>query len=169
MNVTVTTDASFYKTDKVGGFAYQIRSNKGLKKGWGPFKGKVTNPTEAEMKALITAIFTLRGLDYKIDTLTINTDCEFIVKHMFNDNEERKHIIRKLSDEISDALKTLDYKHLNIRHVKAHSTIDSRRKYVNDWCDKHCRQGSKIASAIKHGKRIRIPGISKGDLKNLAN
>ena len=52
-NVTVTTDASFYLKEKVGGFAFQIRSNKGLEKSWGPFQESVTNPTEAEMKSLL--------------------------------------------------------------------------------------------------------------------
>ena len=74
MNVTITTDASFYKKDRVGGFAYQIRSNEGLIMGWGPFKDRVTNPTEAEMKAVLNAIFKLREKNYKIDILTINID-----------------------------------------------------------------------------------------------
>lgn len=154
INVTVTTDASFYLKDKVGGFAFQIKSNDCLIKMWGPLKDRVQNPTEAEMKAILNALYRLQQKGYKINILTINTDCEFIVKHMFTENENRKQIIQILTEKIRLALKALDYEQLNIKHVKAHSVINSARRFVNDWCDKHSRKGSMIASDILHERPI---------------
>lgn len=154
MNVTVTSDASFYYVDKVGGYAYQIKSNDGLIRKWGPLDGKLKNPTVAELRSLWNALNRLTQEDYKIGILTINVDCEFIVKHMFTKKEGRSPAVVKMVDEISELLDKLDYDSLNIKHVKAHSEIINPRRFVNDWCDRHSRQGSIIASCILHGKPV---------------
>ena len=150
MNITITTDASFYVKDKVGGFAFQIRSDEGLIKLWGPLKGDIQNPTEAEMKSIINALHILVEKNYKINFLTINTDCEFIVKHMFTDKKKRKDILKELTKTISKYLNLLDYEVLNIKHVKAHTgDFSTARSRANDWCDHHSRAGSLIASEQK--------------------
>jgi ribonuclease HI len=154
MNVTISTDASFYYSHFVGGYAFQIKSDDGLIPMWGPFKDSVSNPTEAEMKALVNALYRLTLKNYKIKTLTINTDCEFIVKYMWTPNKKRRRILQKLTKKISSLLEELDYENLNIKHVKAHTKITSARSYVNDWCDKHSRLGSQIAVDIKEGNPL---------------
>jgi len=147
MNVTITTDASFYHAQKVGGFAFQIKSNDGLIKRWGPLQGLISNPTEAEMKSLLNALFILCQKDYKISTLTINTDCKFIADNMFETKKSWKSITKKLVNEIKKYLGNLDYEKINIKHVKAHTgDLTTKVNWVNDWCDRKSREGSKLAS-----------------------
>lgn len=163
VNVTVSSDASFSYSDKVGGFAYQIKSNNGLIRKWGPFSDKIGNPTIAELRSLWNALDDLRQRNYKIQVLTINVDCEFIVKNMLDKKRDRKPEIVKMSDKIAELLEELDYNTLNIKHVKAHSEITDSRRWVNDWCDRHSRQGSMIASEILYTKKF------PSQLKHLIN
>jgi len=149
VNVTITSDASFYRKDKVGGWAFQIRSKDLFEKQFGPLKGHIGDATEAEMKSVLNALYLLKTkyTDLKINILTINVDCEFIVKHMFNKNKKRKFRIKDLTNRISQYLEHIDYAKLNIKHVKAHTEdLSEARKFVNDWCDRHSRLGSFIAS-----------------------
>ena len=147
MNVTITTDASFYNLQKVGGFAFQIKSNDGLIKKWGPLQGTISNPTEAEMKSLLNALYILRGENYKISTLTINTDCKFIADSMFNPKKSWHPITKKLVKEIKKYLDDLNYDVLNLKHVRAHTgDLSTKVSWVNDWCDRKCQEGSKLAS-----------------------
>lgn len=147
MNVTITTDASFYHVENVGGFAFQIKSNAGLIKEWGPLQGEIANPTEAEIKALLNALYTLQQQNYEISTLTINTDCKFIADSMFNVKRSWKPITKIMVKEVKKYLKSLNYERLNIKHVKAHTgELDNKVNWVNDWCDRKCQKGSKLAS-----------------------
>ena len=149
MNVTITTDASFYHVGKVGGFAFQIKSNDGLIKEWGALQGNLSNPTEAELKSLLNALFILQQKDYKITTLTINTDCKFIADSMFNIKDSWKPVTKKLVKKFKSYLSQLEYETLNIKHVKAHTgDLTNKVNWVNDWCDKKSRKGSKLASKI---------------------
>jgi ribonuclease HI len=150
MNVTITTDASFYHTGKVGGFAFQIKSNAGLIKEWGPLQGKISNPTEAELKSLMNALHMLIQKDYKISTLTINTDCKFIVDSTFNVKKSWKPVTKRLVKEFHNYIFKLNYDRLNIKHVKAHTgDLTGKVSWVNDWCDRKSREGSKLASKIE--------------------
>lgn len=154
INVTISTDGSFYLKDRVGGYAYQIKSNNGILKDWGPVDTRVSNPTEPEVIAVIHALSKLIQEDVKIHTLTINTDCEFIVRDVWNYNKTWKKVIKKLSKRLLDVLSELDYTKLNVKHVKAHSKLINNRRIANDWCDKKSREGSLIASNILHGRPI---------------
>lgn len=145
-NITITTDASFYRRDGVGGWAFQIRGDEVFTKLWGPFKKKVESSTAAELKSLLNALSILKKKGLKIDVLTINADCEFIVKHMFTKNKKRSKVVKDLTNRVSQYLEKIDYNSLNIKHVKAHSEIINSRRMANDWCDKHAVLGSKIAS-----------------------
>lgn len=147
MNVTITTDASFYHAENVGGFAFQIKSNDGLIKEWGALQGDIRNPTSAELKSLLNALYVLRQKDYKITTLTINTDCKFIADSMYNVKESWKPITKKLVKEFKKYIEELNYEKLNIKHVKAHTgDLTNKVSWVNDWCDRKSREGSKLAS-----------------------
>lgn len=157
VNVTITSDASWYRKDKVGGWAFQIRSNDIYDKYYGPLKGHIYDATEAEMKSVLNALYLVRKKypELKINILTINVDCEFIVKHMFNKNKKRKFRIKDLTNRISQYLEHIDYKTLNIKHVKAHTEdLSEARKFVNDWCDRHSRKGSMMASESLHQNRL---------------
>jgi ribonuclease HI len=147
MNVTITTDASFYHAENVGGFAFQIKSNDGLIKEWGALQGKIDNPTSAELKSLLNALYMLQQKDYKISILTINTDCKFIVDSMFNVKKSWKPVTKKLVKKFKSYIDNLDYETLKIKHVKAHTgDLTNKVSWVNDWCDRKSREGSKLAS-----------------------
>lgn len=147
INVTVTSDASFYLPNRVGGFAFQIRANGIHFKKWGPFRQHIEDSTEAELKSVANALYILKEEKLKIKVLTINVDCEFIVKYMLQ-KKEHKPKLQALSDQIAGYLEEIDYERLNIKHVKAHTKITNSRRWVNDWCDRHAKQGSRIATDI---------------------
>lgn len=147
MNVTVTTDASFYHQHKVGGFAFQIRYSDTLIKKWGPLIGKVSNPTEAELKSVLNALYIVKSKCDQVEVLTINTDCLFIVTSVFNEKKSWSTITKKLAKELRDYLSDINYKELKIKHVRAHTgDLSTNVSYVNDWCDRKSRKGSTIAA-----------------------
>lgn len=145
VNVTVTSDGSWFSEHNVGGYAFQIRANRVHISLWGPFKNRVQDPTEAELQSLINSLYVLKHENIKINYLTINVDCEFIVKYMFKKKKGRRERLIELSNQVSDLLDELDYSQLNIKHVKAHTKITNSRRWVNDWCDKHAKKGAKEA------------------------
>lgn len=148
-NVTITSDASYYYQEKVGGWAFQIRHSSGVIKLYGALRGEINNPLEAELKSVLNSLHTLKSQNIKVDTLTINVDCLYIVTSLFKRNKKRNKLTEELSIKISDYLEDIDYLKLNIKHVKAHRKIEDARGYVNDWCDKHARMGSEMATKIK--------------------
>jgi ribonuclease HI len=154
MNVTITTDASFFYSQKVGGYAFQINSNDGVIRKWGPLDGRIFNPTVAELRSLLNALKKLSHEAYKIEILTINVDCMFIVRRLSKGKIGKQHHVKKYSKEILKHLEELNYSDLRIKHVKAHSEITNARRYVNDWCDKRSREGCRIAKGLLYNKSI---------------
>jgi ribonuclease HI len=152
MNVTITTDASYFYSEKVGGYAFQINSNDGIIRKWGPLDGKIYNPTVAELRSLLNALTKVSQKDYKIAILTINVDCLFIVNSVAKGKIGKHSHVKEFSKKILNILKKLNYTDLRIKHVKAHSEITSARRYVNNWCDEHSRKGCHIAKGMLNGK-----------------
>ena len=146
-NVTIVSDASYNSRNKSAGFAFQMRYGRMHLKAYGPLKGKLENPTEAEMKSVLNALHSLVKSDVKIHTLTIRTDCEFIVKHMFVE-KKRKEVFQVLISKMREYLEILDYTKLNIVHVRAHKTPENSAEYVNDWCDTHAKLGRRMAIPV---------------------
>lgn len=139
---TVNTDAGYYHIDKVASFAYYIRCGNMMIKGSGLFKDKCSNSLEAEMKAAINAMFLLLNSSVKnIDKIILNTD-NIHVKSKKDGNALQSKLykyvktIKKLKG--TDWSKNPKNKFLEIRHVRAHSGTDTKRQWVNDWCDKEC-------------------------------
>lgn len=144
-NITVISDASFeYSTGK-GGYAFYVEVGGKEYKMYGAFEDKLTNPTEAEMKCILNALYFIRHKGFKANVIDIITDCEFIAKHMFKKKKGRNRKISDLSNRIKQYLGNIDHKKANFIHVKAHTDeIDSYKKFVNDWCDRMSKEGREI-------------------------
>jgi len=153
MNVTITTDASYCSRDKVGGYAFQIKSNGGTIKRFGPLKGEIQTPTEAEMKAILNALHIVKNDIKGVSILTINTDNLFFVDKVIKIDTKKsrkrlkvtKDTLELLRKEISEIV----CKKVQINHVRAHVQVTDNRTFVNDWCDTHARLGRIKALQIK--------------------
>ena len=137
-NITINTDAGFYPHDKVGAWAFWIVSDGLLIKGSGIFKEPCKNPTDAEIKAMVNAVSVL---------LKANFDFTGVRNVIFNrDNIYAKggHGGRPPQAKLSKLILELKrkcgapYPNVEYRHVKAHSSKNDKRSYVNDWCDQQC-------------------------------
>ena len=139
---TCNTDAGFYKWNGLGSFAYWIRFEGQLFTGSGVLKEECRNSTDAERKAIMNAIYVIKKQIKK-----------GIVKIIFNrDNINVKanpdHPYDKL---LYEALKDLHEhfvvsaggtvpfeKFYEFRHVRAHSSADNKRTWVNNRLDEMC-------------------------------
>lgn len=138
--VTINTDAGFYPIDKIGSYAYWIKGDGLFLSGSGVFKGKCDNSTEAEIKSIINAIHILDASGFtNIKKLIINRD-----NIHARSSQKGNELQRKLSIKISQLRKKCNYKgrypFFEFRHVKAHSHTKEPRNWVNDWCDKRCKE-----------------------------
>lgn len=137
---TINTDAGYYPREKIGSFAYWIKADGLHLKDSGILKGVVKNPLEAEMKAIINALFILDRSNYTgIAKLIINRDNISAKSSKSSQNE----LERKLALQISTLRKKCGYRGLKpffeFRHVKAHSGKGDPRSWVNEWCDEQCK------------------------------
>lgn len=136
--VTINTDAGFYHEEKIGSFAYWIKGKELFLRGSGLFKTSCINSTDAEMKAILNALHVLDISGYtNIEKIIFNRD-NIHAKSSQRGNE----LQRKISSKISELRKKCKYKSrypfFEFRHVKAHSSTEKARNWVNDWCDKEC-------------------------------
>lgn len=114
MNITINTDASFCPKTKVGGYAFWITSDLGRIKHSNIFNGVLNNPSEAEMKCIINAVYFLsKKIDIANHNIIVNTDCTSAIKAL-----------------------RIRFPKISFRHVKGHQkgSLD-KRSFVNNWCD----------------------------------
>lgn len=135
--VTVNTDAGLLHQHQVGSYAYWIRGENFKLHGAGLFKELCSDTNECEAKAIINALHILKKAKIKgITKIIINRD-NVNVKARANGNALEKQL-HKLLFEIAEP----EHEHplYEFRHVKAHQKKNnSKRSWVNDWCDKACR------------------------------
>lgn len=144
MTVTINTDAGFQHVHKIGAFAFWIVSTQGKIMQCGPLK-EVKDTCEAEMKAIGNAFYALLKSSFtNVKTVYVNSDSQGALKHLFGHVHKEKPLtiqIRLIIEEVRAKYKLGNPKTWIIAtHVKAHSGKESPRKWVNDWCDKQCRQ-----------------------------
>jgi len=137
MTVTITTDASYDPTMKIGGYAFWISSDLGYVKYSGVFSKKLLDHNDAELKAIGNAVYFLVQSDRfkKVNRLIINTDSRFCMHQM------KISKVTKYSDtrnQIKALLKKRRFR-FELRHVKAHTNGSNSRRYVNNWCDRASR------------------------------
>lgn len=144
MLVTINTDASFHPRLKYGAYAFWAISNDFKITKSGIFKSKCINPHDAEIKCIINSIKLVLWSHSGITKIIVNTDSMNAI-HLFTN--DKKNITRylgglpkkgaflkkKYRDVIDKSLNKRVV--IEFRHVKAHSNINDKRSYVNDWCD----------------------------------
>lgn len=144
MNITITTDASFSSKYKRGTYAFFITCNIGRMSQAGALRKKCNSPTEAEIKCIINAlsfVYQQKELFSKCKNIYINTDSLNSI-HIWNaDNQSiYKYRLRGLASQLSLDIhklkKLFKGKTIELRHVKAHVSTDTKREWVNDFCDK---------------------------------
>lgn len=149
MNITINTDASF-KSDgklKAAGYAFWITSNLERIKKWGVLK-EAFDPHTSECYCVGNALHTVLFTYKNIDNLFINTDSKSTIRNLQKNKKDIKKCHHPCYLEVWNLIQKIKQKNKNckiiFRHVKAHSHTNTKRNWVNDWCDKMsklaCRQ-----------------------------
>jgi ribonuclease HI len=146
MLVTINTDASFNSDYKLGTFSFWIVSDIGRLCYKGNLKGEIARSQEAEFKAVLNALhFLLEKSGWKyVNKIIINTDCLPVVE-MINGGETQNWA--KNFKSHFNKIKRMYKVTIEARKVKAHSGVEERRTWVNDWCDEQAK--NLLRSTIK--------------------
>lgn len=140
---TINTDAGFYPREKIGSFAYWIKTGNLFLHGGGPLKGKCTDPLDAEMKSIINAVHILDASKFNaISKIIFNRDN--INAKSGEQTELQKLLKSKLREIRTRCIENLGKANVSepyweFRHVKSHSGTGTKRQFVNDWCDQRCK------------------------------
>jgi len=143
MLVTINTDASFHLKLKHGAFAFWAVSNDFKITKSGVFKSKCINSDDAEAKCIINALRVVLLAHGNITKVIINTDSLNAIALLKFDRIHMKKYMGyniKMWSHIRVAYGKVLRESKNkavveFRHVKAHSGINDKRSYVNEWCD----------------------------------
>jgi len=143
MLVTINTDASFSPQLKYGAYAFWAVSNDFKITRSGLFKRKCHSPDDAEAKCIINALKVILLTHSGINKIIINTDSLNATAILKNDVKTIKKYVRispkhiKLLQQVYKKVLTENKNNVSVefRHVKAHSGVDYKRSYVNEWCD----------------------------------
>ncbi len=143
MIVTINTDASFHSGFKVGAFAFWIVCDEGRVLHSGAFKEPITNPTQAEIKCIINAVYAVKKQNWVgIKKIIINTDATNAIAILKKDTVEINKYnlkwggsLRGMYNKIKVGLPEIEF-----RHVKAHKNTETAKSWVNDWCDKKAKE-----------------------------
>jgi ribonuclease HI len=148
MLVTINTDASFNRKYKKAAYAFWIVCNEERYRFAAMIKQPVSRPEEAEFMAIINAVHGLGFLRLRaIHKIIINTDCLNVI-HLINRDKAKiaEYKLAKWGEPLYEkylaVLKqfNLDAAEIEPRHVEAHKGSDTKRKWVNDWCDKTAKK-----------------------------
>lgn len=137
--VTITTDAGV--RDKVGAYAFWIKTDDITIQRSGRFKNEVDGPHEAEMMAILNGLYKAKELRsfYSADIVIINTDSKAAI-HAFTAPIDRVkkeyHFLRSQFLVVRKDIK----QEIRFKHVKGHSKGKTSREWLNRWCDKELRK-----------------------------
>lgn len=140
MLATINTDASYSKLTKQATYAFWIKTDNYTIKRSGVIKTLCDTSTEAELKCIINALYVL-SQQTGITKIIINTDSLNSIHILTKDIKK----IRKYSLHWGDRFMKMSLSLtkeivVEYRHVKAHKDTDTKRTYVNDWCDKAAKE-----------------------------
>lgn len=157
MIVTINTDASFSPDYHIGSYAFWIVCDHERIKQGGLFKDPCINPSHAEFKCIINAIYILGNMNYqgisKVIINTDSTDCIYLINGdpyksiKYKDNDWRKGLKKKFQHIISKF--NLGQIPIECRHVKAHVSTNTKREYCNEWCDQEAKKHLRLAVQIR--------------------
>lgn len=140
MTATINTDASHSPIKKIGSYAFWIVMNNRRYMSSGLLRGKIEDSNEAELKAIANALHHLL-VNIKPETITklyINTDSTTAI-HLINEKKVTSKS-GKYGKELALIQSLVKNVNFEMRHVKGHRRVNSKRTYVNDWCDKESRK-----------------------------
>lgn len=148
--VTCNTDAGYFTRDKVGSYAYWIKATGLHLHGSGLFKNKCAGPWQAEMQAMINALHVLKQakpppiIRFIFNRDNINARSGSKGNHLRQDLKEaiawfKKDAIERLGIDEFRRLTVNQKNYAEFRHVKSHDNTDTKRNWVNDWCDRQCK------------------------------
>lgn len=141
MLITINTDASFHPSLKYGAYAFWAICNDFKITKSGVFKEKCITPDDAESKCILNAIHVILKSHEGISKIIINTDSLNAIAYLTDDKEHQRRYglsnsqrirFSKLFIELKATYKKIP---IEFRHVKAHSGVNDKRSYVNEWCD----------------------------------
>ena len=149
MLVTINVDASYHPIHKVGAFAFWIVCDQGKIMQLGALK-ECKQPRDAELMGICNALHVLLKSNFTgVTKVIINNDCTHAhirVKKKSDCEYGRKafSLLKKIKVKYEVFGKPIH----QFRHVKAHSGTETKRQWVNDWCDKKAKEAlwSKINS-----------------------
>lgn len=157
MLVTINTDASYLPLEKVGGWAFWIRSDDFVFKKFGYFKEPLNDPLEAELFAVINALAYLSNQGIRCTKIIVNTDCYPAIDFL---NKKTVSRLRKIKigsvpllvyyNNLITKLLGHNSKNIEYRHVKAHTAITNARSFINDWCDARAKEQAKLKKILKN-------------------
>ena len=144
MLVTINTDASFHRSLKFGAYAFWAICNDFKITKSGVFREKCINPDDAEAKCIINALKVVLLAHKGITKIIINTDSLNAIAYLTEDiNHIRKYNLSmpkmRQFRQYLFLLKSFNTE-IEYRHVKAHSGVNDKRSYVNEWCDSEAKR-----------------------------
>jgi ribonuclease HI len=154
MLVTINTDASFHLSLKYGAYAFWAICNDWKITKSGVFRKKCLTPDDAEAKCILNALHVVLKAHKGISKIIINTDSLNAIAYLTNDTAHVRRYKLSTSQRVRfskmfiDLRRTYQKVPIEFRHVKAHTGINDRRSYVNEWCDLEAkRQLKKVVAA----------------------
>lgn len=151
MNVTILCDASYCPKYKVAGYGFWIACTRGKLGGSGRIVEDVEDTNAAEMMAICNSIWhgVTEGFIERGDSLLIQTDSLAAIDRLrgqrvvtFTDQQ------RRIVAYYEKAVRRLDLT-VQLRHVKAHTTIQEPRFVANRMCDKRAKEEMRAARKTK--------------------
>ncbi len=134
---TVVTDASYCPKTKAAGWACWIVYEGQRHKQYGIFKGAVDGCFEAEIMAIINGLFIAKKI-FSPEHFHVVSDC--IPAMMVVEGKTRKIKLKKWRKK---TLEIIGNQKLTTKHVKAHTSVQDKRSYVNRWCDTYAKAAMK--------------------------
>lgn len=152
--ITVNTDAGFYPWDKAGSYAYWIKGCGVAFKGSGLFKKPCASALDAESKAVINALHVVSKCgDIGLKKIILNTDAKLVsAKPEGHPNAVATWKLLKKIRKKNNFKKPLE-EFFEFRYVKAHNGTPDKRSWVNDWCDKQCKEQLKLWNKQQREKK----------------
>lgn len=143
--LTINTDASYHPEHKVGGYAFYIICDLFKIQKGGMFKVHPKNAMEAEMMCMANAVhIVLHQKELpEFDLVIINSDCLFAFQRI--GKKSNSPIGKKIALLLRDLRKRTNFKKYELRHVKAHSGVQDKRSFVNEWCDKEAKKWMRLS------------------------
>lgn len=121
----------------------------------GVFKGKMDNPTIAELRCIFNALHYVRKNMPEVSEILVNTDCDSAIKILTNEHLSKKAHIKSEQMYFKDFVQSNPGLKVIFKHVKGHSKNKDARSFVNQWADKAVRTELK-----NHRKQLSENGTS---------